>query len=144
MPSRGTLGIVALTLLAAGCSSSSAGVRYIGAAPSASGSPSSAAPSPSPTGLVAENGTDVAACADGTCEIVVQGTADVPLDRGFGFTRFRVTFVPPDTVEFFGADPDRGNLSGYISGTGNLEANGIKVAVRMVEGQGAVLRFSPR
>lgn len=143
------IAVSALALGVAGCASSS-GVRFIGAPsapPSVTAEParSSAAPSSTaPDGLTAADGIDVAACADGTCEIVVQATVDVPLDRRFGFVTFRVTFVPPNTVEFFGGDPERGNLRGSIGGSGELQANGIVVAVRTVRGEGAVLRFSPR
>ncbi|MBQ1073280.1 hypothetical protein KBX06_08890 [Micromonospora sp. C31] len=105
-------------------------------------SPSGVAPSPSP--LSARDGTDVRACRDGTCEIVVRGKVDVPLDRRFGFTDFTVTFIPPKRTQFFGGDPVNGNLRGHVDGTGELNANDISVQVVAISDSGAVLRFSPR
>jgi hypothetical protein len=43
--------------------------------------------SPSPTQRLAADGTDVAACRDGECQIAVSGRVDVPLDPKFDITR---------------------------------------------------------
>jgi hypothetical protein len=125
-----------------GCASTS-GARYIGGVSSGSASP--AAPAGGGAGaLTAEDGTDVSACADGNCEIVVTGAVDIPLEPRFGFTTFRVTFTPPNLVEFIGEDAGGGSFRGSVGGTGGIGTNGLALFVRTVRGQGAVVRFSAR
>ncbi|HEY0449696.1 hypothetical protein [Actinophytocola sp.] len=82
-------------------------------------------------------------CADASCAIVVRGAVDVPLDAKFGFTDFVVTFVPPETVNFDGADPANGGAHGYLSGTGYMRLNGITITVDGYAEGGARLRFEP-
>ncbi|MEH1099590.1 hypothetical protein [Micromonospora sp. CPCC 205561] len=145
---------VVLVLTACGSSggTSGAGTPSAGTAPAAASTAPAATPAespssgvvPSPSTLSAENGTDVRACRDGTCEIVVRGKVEVPLDRRFGFTEFTVTFVPPNRTQFFGGDPVNGNLRGHVDGTGELNANDISVRIVTISDSGAVLRFSPR
>jgi hypothetical protein len=74
---------------------------------------------------------------------VVTGTVEVPLDRRFGFTKFEVRFVPPNSVAFDGASRGGGYVGGSLSGGGSIQANGILVQARIVRGEGAVLTFSP-
>ncbi|MDX6738712.1 hypothetical protein [Actinocorallia sp. A-T 12471] len=44
----------------------------------------------------AADGTDVAACFDGNCEIRVRGRTTIPLNARFGFTRF--SYDPGDST----------------------------------------------
>ncbi len=91
----------------------------------------------------AEDGTDYAACADGTCEVFVTGVVSIPLGPEFGFTEFRVTRTPGNT-NVFGGDPVNGNLHADLGGTGELNANGITMEVTSSDDAGAILAFSPR
>jgi hypothetical protein len=81
-----TLALVAGTL--AGCAGSPAPERpAIAATPSAEPTPTSTTLSPTPTPPpttaaelpTAADGTDVAACKDGSCQILVTGAVDVPV-----------------------------------------------------------------
>jgi hypothetical protein len=114
-------------------------------APSASAAPQSPSPSPSVSpspALVAADGTDVAACRDGRCQIIVRGAVTIPLAPKFGFTRLIVTFTPPDRTSFSGGNANN-SVSGSIGGLGMLRANGIQIVVETVSPTGAVLRLTP-
>jgi hypothetical protein len=91
----------------------------------------------------AADGTDYAACADGTCEVFVTGVVTIPLGPEFGFTEYRVTRTPGNT-NVFGGDPVNGNLHADLGGTGELNANGITMKVTSSDDAGAILAFSPR
>jgi hypothetical protein len=136
---------IAVVVGLAGCGTSS-DARWIGTAgpsSSASSAAGGSAASSAAGGLVAENGSDVAACFDGTCEIAVTGVVEVPLDPRFGLPALRVTFTVPERVELVSEDP-QGYLRSTVTGSaGVVQMNGIRVLVRTVRDQGAVLRFSP-
>lgn len=84
-----TLALVAGTIAGcAGCAGSPAPERLaIPATPSAEPTPTSTAPPPTPTPPptttaelpTAADGTDVGACKDGSCQILVTGAVDVPV-----------------------------------------------------------------
>ena len=98
----------------------------------------SSEPAPAATGS-----TDLAACRDARCEIVVRGKVEIPLDPKFGFSSFTVTFVPPDRTLFAATGTDGGSLRGGIGGAGRLTANGISIEVVSTTGSSVVLRFTP-
>ncbi len=91
----------------------------------------------------AADGTNYAACTDGTCEVFVTGVVNIPLAPEFGFTEFQVTRTPGST-DVFGGDPVNGNLHAQLGGTGELNANGITMEVTSSDAAGAILEFSPR
>jgi hypothetical protein len=147
MMRAGAVGI-ALMVVLAGCASSSE-ARWIGSTGPAGSAGSTGSAGPSSTapagadGLAAENGCDVSACFDGTCEIAVTGSVAVPLDPRFGLPALEVTFTPPQRVELRNEDP-QGYLRSTVTGSsGTVQMNGIRAAVRTVRDKGAVLRFTP-
>jgi hypothetical protein len=74
--------------------------------------PPSSIPSPSAAPApVAVDGRDYAACADGTCEVLVSGPVDIPLTGQGGLRRISVSAVTADGIDF---TTDGGG------GTGNL------------------------
>ncbi|AGZ43043.1 hypothetical protein [Actinoplanes friuliensis] len=85
--------IVVILLLAGGCSSTD---KPPAAAPSVSGSPSattSAVPSPAPSSkapFAAADGTNLKACADGACEVIVRSGDSVPAAGGLGKVKISV------------------------------------------------------
>lgn len=102
----------------------------------------SAPPTASPE--AAAQGVDYSACADGTCEVYVDGVVTIPLAPEFGFTSFVVTRTP-NLTKVFGGDPVNGNLRAEIGGTGELNVNEITMKVTISNSSGgAVLAFSPR
>jgi hypothetical protein len=137
------LGLLAVALLATGCTvtrtadpapaeETTATTTY---EPTISSGPPSSAPS------TYEDGP--ADCADAECTIAIEGRVDVPLEPRFGFTDFVVTYVPPDTVNFEGADPVNGDAHGTLSGTGYMSLNGIMITIAGYGPTGAKLQFEP-
>lgn len=112
-----------------------------GGSPTAGSPTRTRLPLPAPS---AANGTDVRACREARCEILVRGRVTVPLSPRFGFTTFTITFVPPNRTLFAAADAQGGSFQGEIGGMGELSTNGIVVRVIAVGPAGAVLRFAPR
>lgn len=111
----------------------------------ASAPPSPPPKKPSPTPLRAADGSDVKACRDANCEILLRGAARIPVHPRLGFTMFKLAYEKPRTVTFDVQRPEYGNVSGYIGGTGYLSlANGVTVTVKKIDSQGAVLRFEPK
>lgn len=97
-------------------------------------------PSPPPA-----NGSDVGACRQADCEILLAGAADVPLAAKFGVHQLSLKFVAPNRVEFTMIRTKMGYSSGYIAGAGHLSfANGLSVDLERADAKGAVLRFLPK
>jgi len=143
--------LLLLSALAGGCGSGSGSGSDAPAPSPAGGSPSvptSTAPvsstPPAPSPGAAANGTDLAACEDGDCEVYASGVVTIPLDQRFGFTRFEVAHEPTGRSSVFGEDPVNGNLHAYVNSTGEISANGITMTVISTDATGAVLRFTPR
>jgi hypothetical protein len=61
--------------------------------------PAAAAPPP-PAPPPAADGTDLAACRDGTCEVRVESAATIPLDERYGMSGIAVTSVANGAVVF--------------------------------------------
>jgi hypothetical protein len=77
------------------------------ASPAASASPSPSptptpTPTPSPTLPFPDDGEDVQACADGTCEIRVAKSDMMPLPKGWGIGRLEVIAVNAEAVQMVG------------------------------------------
>jgi hypothetical protein len=152
--------IVVLSLLLAGCTNQVAG-SPIGtgqivdsnptpeAGPSSGGSATPQPPPADPDFPQAKDGTDIAACFDGTCEVELRAPVTIPFDPATGMSSLTLNRV----------DPDKGaQLTGTTSGGGSIEAslyadpgfvsttvfnNVFKIeALATVDGK-AVLRFSP-
>jgi hypothetical protein len=137
----GLLAALVVTVLAAACTVTRTG----GPAPSPAAAPAPSSSSlPSTTSSAPPNYEDTPAdCADATCSITIPGRVDIPLEPRFGFTGFVVTFVPPETVLFEGADPVNGNVHGNLGGTGYMSLNGIMITVDGYGPDGARLTFAP-
>ncbi|MFD9947389.1 hypothetical protein ACFWYW_21890 [Nonomuraea sp. NPDC059023] len=120
-----------------------------------------ATPTPSPSGP--KDGTKTRACADGTCEVRVNGSARVPLPKRFGLSSLKVTGIEDEMVSFvapmigskFSSD---GGCSATVTGpTGNSAAfwgltcgagdttvvNKMSLEVVGVTGGAAVIRIRP-
>lgn len=107
--------------------------------------PRSTPRSSAPVPLKAANGTDVKACADADCEILIHGAIHVPLESRFGVASFGLTYSAPDEVAFVIIRTETSDVHGYVEGTGYIAlANGVLVTVKKIDATGAVLRFQPR
>ncbi|WP_326834403.1 hypothetical protein VSH64_05670 [Amycolatopsis rhabdoformis] len=134
-------------LLAAGCSTPPpAPPDPIVVPPSVSTVPSepTSAPRPTTAALSAPDGSDLAACRDGSCDVVIHGKVTVPLEPRFGTRALVLTQSAPDRLAF---DADRTELprvKGHFRGEGYVSlANKITVTVLAIDATGAVIRVSP-
>jgi hypothetical protein len=139
---------------ASGPSSASPGSS---ASPSAGSNAGSAGSSVLPA---AADGTDLAACADGRCEVQVGASAKIPVPRRLDVTGVRVRSIDSDTVTIVGrllGNRQSGFCTGVScssSGSGDgfqLELgadstgseNGLSITAVAIDGGRAVLRLAP-
>ncbi len=117
--------------------------RTSASAASSSAAPTtSAAPHPFPA---AADGTNLRACADGDCEILVTGPVTIRLAKGLGMSSLDITAVSPAGVDFQSVSP-----SGMVaSATGQTPNQGgassidkLSFEVVALEGSKAVVRFT--
>ncbi|PDP88180.1 hypothetical protein CQJ94_08635 [Glycomyces fuscus] len=132
----------AVTALLGGC----AGSQEQGAA---SPEPSAADASPSPAAPAlpeAADGTDLEACADADCEVLVESGDEFTMDGSHGVDRFVVDAVGEDGIDFSGYGPGT-TLSGHLPPPEDQEyvfvMNGFDITLVAVEGSSALLRLSP-
>lgn len=125
----GTLGL-------AGCSESPA--AQWGDIPAAT-SGHSESPSPKPS---AADGTDLKACVDGDCEVLVSEPEDLRLDGRSGVSELSITEIESETVSFDAASASGGSLQATVSVGGTAMLNGLSITVVDITGGTALLRFS--
>jgi len=140
-------GLVAATLVLGGCGADRAAPRD-SARPSRSASPSPS-PSPSATGPTlppAADGSDIAACYDGDCEVRVRAPLKIPVSPSTGIATLTVTSITAEGVNVSGVLTDGTNLEitvyadpgGLATGT----VNTVQIsALGVVDGE-AVLHLS--
>jgi hypothetical protein len=139
------------------------------AAPPAPAEPPAPTSSPAPaTPVAAADGSNLAACFDGACEVRIAGPTAIRLNRRFGLPTFRVTAIEQSAVSMESSVVGGGSFStddcaqsdqcsvSMTSGSGNepghitllLPAGGVstlrnlQVRVIAVDSAGAVLRFT--
>lgn len=91
---------------------------------------------PPPT--AAADGSDVAACFDGTCEVEVTESTTIAFDEQFGISELVVESITADSVTI--TDPF-GWMQTGVGGTGTI--NGISFEILAIDGQSAIFRFFP-
>jgi hypothetical protein len=140
-------GLSVVTLMVAGCGADQPAPRH-GARPSRSVSPSPS-PSPSATGPTlppAADGSNIAACYDGDCEVRVRAPLRIPVSPSTGIATLTVTSVTAQGVTVDGVLTDGTNLEitvyadpgGLATGT----VNTVQVAALGVVDGEAVLHLS--
>ncbi len=140
----------ALLVLAFGLTACSSKAPEAAPSSSAVPTPTTTTPKPTPTTtapppLTAANGSDVKACRQADCQILLAGAADVPLAAKFGVHQLNLKFVAPNRVEFTMIRTKMGYSRGYIAGAGHLSfANGLSIDLERADATGAVLRFLPK
>jgi hypothetical protein len=139
------LAAVALAALVSGCSAAAPGED-----PPASGrSPAAGAGSPSPSASStplpeAADGTDLDACADAECEVVVEEGDEFAMDGAYGVERFVVTTVDGTGLSVNGFGPGT-ELSGHLpppeegSEPPAFIMNGIEITLVALVGSSAVM-----
>jgi hypothetical protein len=135
--------LTAATLALAGC-----GAERPASSRSARPSPS-ASPSPSVTGPTlppAADGSNIAACYDGTCEVRVRAPLDIPVSPDTGIASLKVTSVTAQGVTVTGVLTDGTNLEITVyaegGGLGTGQVNNVQVTAVAVAGGEAVLHLS--
>lgn len=137
-------------VVTAGCCLLLAGCE-IGASPRSSSSPSTATsastsptPTPSPSVLAApKDGTNLKACADATCEVIIKGRNRLAMAKKFGVVGLDLAQTP-GRLDFYVDRSSGDNTGGWIGGTGHLTlAEGITITVERNDRSGALLRFTP-
>jgi hypothetical protein len=134
------IALAALAALAAGCDSSTKGHGT------------------APTPVTAADGANVAACADGQCEIAVPAGTAIPLPRSMAVENLQVTTVTPDRVTVTGHDigtSGGGTCSGQCNSSGSNGAftitlgedsvateNGLSLGVERISDGTAVLKIA--
>jgi hypothetical protein len=58
-----------------------------------------------------EDGNDITACVDGSCEIQISGPVEIPLDARFGVLGLRVESIAPERVVFRAELADGGDVA---------------------------------
>ncbi|MET7993647.1 hypothetical protein ABZU76_22385 [Amycolatopsis sp. NPDC005232] len=134
-------------LLAAGCSTPPQPPppppEPIVAPPSVSTVPLEPAPTTSRT-LIAKDGSDLTACSDGSCDVLIHGSVTVPLDARFATRRLTLTQSAPDRLDFAIDRTELPDIKGHFRGEGYVSlANRITVTVLDIDATGAVIRVSP-
>jgi hypothetical protein len=164
--------VACAALPAAACSSqvsvtgtSHATPEPVTARPSPTATPTPVATSSSAALPSAADGTDLAACRDGSCEVTIEGAASIPLSPRFGVTAMRAT-VSAGVVNLDLRFPTNGSASVDCTGdprcsttiegdthetTGSaighrgarIVAGHISVLIIAANGGGMVLRIAP-
>ncbi|MEV0072610.1 hypothetical protein [Amycolatopsis sp. NPDC050768] len=134
-------------LLAAGCSTPPQPPppppEPIVAPPSVSTVPAEPTPTTSHT-LIAKDGSDLTACRDGSCDVLIHGSVTVPLDARFATRRLTLTQSAPDRLDFAIDRTELPDIKGHFRGEGYVSlANRITVTVLDIDATGAVIRVSP-
>lgn len=95
--------------------------------------------------LVAADGTDLTACGDADCEVLINAQVEIPLAPSFDCAGFAVVYFAPDRVAFNVDCTGTGYVTGYFLGRGALRlVNGVTIEVDKIDSTGAVLHFLPR
>ncbi|MFI7676871.1 hypothetical protein [Actinophytocola sp. NPDC049390] len=156
---RRLVAVSALTLLLAACTNEMAG-SPIGTGQIVDEDPSASAPGPSGTGTPAPpsptnedippaaDGSDVKACYDGTCEVMLRAPVKIPFDPKTGLVELNLTRVDGvDGAQLSGTAVGGGTVSVSVYADPGFEStatvNGFTItALYTVDGV-AVLRMSP-
>ncbi|GLY98988.1 hypothetical protein Acsp02_62420 [Actinoplanes sp. NBRC 103695] len=92
---------------------------------------------------VPKDGSNLKACADASCEVLVKGTHRVPMAKKFGIVEILLR-TSPYRLEFYVDRVDGDDTSGWVGGTGNVSlADGITITIVRNDRRGALLKFEP-
>ncbi|MEU0240541.1 hypothetical protein ABZ234_22915 [Nocardiopsis sp. NPDC006198] len=143
---------LAAAALLAGCSAGpfGQGPAGAGATPSADAAEPSAEPSAGPAGPdlpEAADGTDLEACADAECEVLVEAGDEFAMDGTHGVDRFVVDAVDGEGLGMSGFGPGI-ELSGHLPPPDGgrpptFVMNGFTVTLVAVDGSTALMALSP-
>jgi hypothetical protein len=104
-------------------------------------------PPPTTASTVAQepvDGTNLAACADRTCDVWVQTGDVIRFDPHFSANEFQVVTVSGEQLTFAAFDDRPSPLQGSVGGTGTVETADIRIDLIRHDGNRAFLTFRPR
>jgi hypothetical protein len=90
------------------------------------------------------DGTNLAACADRTCEVWVRPGDVIRFEPQFIANEFQAESVSGNRFSFVVFDDQPSPLEGWIGGTGNADISDVHFDLVRLEGDRAFLRFRPR
>lgn len=109
------------------------------AAPTPAGSPVTTGGAP----LTAADGTDYAACRDGSCTVEVQAGTTITFDDSLRVSSFRVVSIEGERIRLASEYPSGGSGSTSTGAGGSGQVNGVAYRVLDVGDGTAVLEFEP-
>ena len=109
----------------------------------------------------AEDGDDLGACVDGSCEVQLRSPSAIPLHPGYGVQNLRVESIGPDRVGLYAElveggeyaviscryqtrDGDTAGLKAECEPGGTLTLPSISLGVAVIRGNAAIIRTLPR
>ncbi len=110
------------------------------------------APAPTPDGApvttggappTAADGTDYAACRDGSCTVEVRRGTTITFDESLRVTSFRVVSIQGDRISLASEYPSGGSGSSTTGTGGSGQVNDVGYRVLDVRDGTAVLKFEP-
>jgi hypothetical protein len=111
---------------------------------SAPAAPSPTIPPASPTAPRAADGSDLSACRDGRCEVIVAaGDRISPLTR-FGLQALTVRTVSPDGVTYVGTGPGITVSAGRQQPGMTSRLNRLAITTVAINGDRAIVRLKPQ
>jgi hypothetical protein len=133
-------GLLACALALAGCGASAPpAAPSTAAAPTPAGTPVTTGGAPP----IAADGTDYAACRDGSCSVEVRAGTTITFDPSLRVSSFRVVSIEGDRISLASEYPSGGSGRTSTGSGGSGQVNGVGYRVLDVSGGTAVLEFEP-
>jgi hypothetical protein len=90
-----------------------------------------------------QDGTNLKACADARCEVIIKGDNRLAMAKRFGITELRLT-QSPGRLDFHVDRVSGDNTGGWVGGTGHIGlAEGITITIVRNDRSGAWITFAP-
>jgi hypothetical protein len=90
-----------------------------------------------------KDGTNLKACADAVCEVIIKGDNRLAMAKKFGIVELRLTQTP-ERLDFYVDRKSGDNTGGWVCGTGSITlAEGIKITIARNDRKGALISFAP-
>lgn len=137
-------GVLTIAAVLVGCGSAPAAPPAPGSAGSSTPTTSSSPSAPASPVPPAADGTNLDACRDGRCEVVVRSGTVIPLDPSFGVARLLVARVGDGSAKLEQTEEGGSGMNTASGGEGStITTDGLTVTVESVSGDAAVVSLHP-